>query len=79
MDFKQEFLAALKGGQDADCLLGLVSRHQAQGLTCEQAYQDLEQLWLDFGFNRTDEGGNLQDNLEYVMERVWFGWTAPGV
>jgi hypothetical protein len=77
MEFKQEFLAALKGGQNHESLLELVSRHQTRGLAPEQAYQDLEQLWLEFGFNQTDEGGSLQDNLEYVMEKVWYGCPAP--
>ncbi|HEV3255303.1 MAG TPA: hypothetical protein VG013_00355 [Gemmataceae bacterium] len=78
MDLKHGFLAALRGGQNHDALLELVHRHQAQGLTPQEAYQIMQQLWLDFGFDKAEEGSGLQDDLEYVMEKIWYECPAPG-
>jgi hypothetical protein len=78
MDLRNEFLAALKGGADHDALLDLVHRHQARGLGPQQAYQVLQDLWLEFGFDRAEEGSNRQENLEYVMEKIWYECPAPG-
>ena len=72
MEFKQEFLEALRSGQDHPELLAIVGRHQARGLTPEESYVLLHQIWLEFGFNKTDESSPLRDELEFVMERVWF-------
>jgi hypothetical protein len=76
MDLKTEFLRALRDGESYDNLLELVHRYQAQGITPREVYQVLHQLWLEFGFNRGGEGNDLQDNLEAVMERVWYGCPA---
>jgi hypothetical protein len=78
MDFRQEFLTALKNGTDADSLLDLVSRYQAQGLMPQQAYQLLHELWLEFGFAQRDGDSRIQDDLEYVMEKVWYECPAQG-
>jgi hypothetical protein len=72
MDLKQEFLRALNSGESHDALLDLVRRHQALGLTARQSYDVLHQIWLDFGFDDSDKEGALRNNLEYVLEKVWY-------
>jgi hypothetical protein len=76
MNLKDEFLAALHRGDDQDTLLDLVHRHEDRGLSASEAYQLLQQLWLDFGFNKIEEGSSLQDNLEYVLEKIWYECPA---
>ena len=76
MDLKHEFLTALRGGEDHDRLLELVHRHQAGGTTPQMAYDILERIWLDFGFNDSDEQSELRNNLEYVLEKVWYECPA---
>jgi len=71
MSLKEEVLTALQTGADYEALLALVRRHFAQGVAGEQAYDVLQGIWLDFGFDAKNEGG-VQDELEYVMERVWY-------
>lgn len=78
MDFKQEFLTALRAGEGYEMLIELVRRHHSQGLSIDAAYEALEQIWLDHGFNKEDDGGAFQDNLEAVMEKVWYGYTLAG-
>jgi hypothetical protein len=76
MDFKRDFLTALHAGREYHELIELVRRHRAQGLSADTAYEMLEQIWLDHGFDEKDEGGVWQDNLETVMEKVWFGFVG---
>lgn len=78
MDFKSDFLTALRAGEDYDALMELVRRHHSQGLSINAAYEALEQIWLEHGFNEGGEGGAFQDNLEAVMEKVWYGYTIAG-
>jgi hypothetical protein len=79
MNLKQDFLAALNSHMDHQALLGLVQRHQAQGMTPDDAYDILQQIWLDFGFAGSDEESPLRNDLEYVMEKVWYqgGFSRP--
>lgn len=79
MNLKQEILAGLQKGTDGDALLGVVKRQLAAGLSPKKAYDSLHELWLEFGFDRNKEGSNLQNDLEYVMERTWLECTAPNV
>jgi hypothetical protein len=76
MTFKNDFLAALQAGNDYLALLDVVNRHQAQGLSPETAYEVLQQIWLEYGFDDSREGGDLQNNLEAVMEKVWYQCPA---
>jgi hypothetical protein len=79
MNLTQDFLAALTSHMDHDALLDLVQRHQAQGMTLDAAYDILEQIWLDFGFATSEEDSPLRNDLEYVMEKVWYqgGLSRP--
>jgi hypothetical protein len=74
MNFKNEFLAALEGRHDYDALMDLVRRFRTQGLSSDVAYETLQEIWQERGFAETvaDEG-SLQDTLETVMEKVWYG------
>lgn len=76
MNLKEEFLTALRDGEDYDALLELVHRYQAQGLPPQEAYAILHQTWLEFGFDKIEEGSRLQDDLEYVMEKIWYECPA---
>jgi hypothetical protein len=78
MSLKQDVLVALHAGEDHDSLLDLVRRHQALGMGHREAYEVLEQIWREFAFDKNEEGGALRDNLEYVMERVWFQTPTAG-
>jgi hypothetical protein len=72
MNFKQEIQAALESGEDQRALLDIVRRHHGLGLTVEESYKLLEQIWLDFGFSESDATSPLRHELEYLMERVWY-------
>jgi hypothetical protein len=72
MDLKRDFLAALNCTATDQSLLQLVQRHQAQGLTPEESYDVLQQIWLEFGFDKSDDNNATRESLEYVMEKVWF-------
>ena len=72
MDLKKDFLAALNANATHQSLLQLVHRHQAHGLTPEESYKVLQQIWLESGFDDSGDNDPMRDNLEYVMEKVWF-------
>jgi hypothetical protein len=78
MLLKDEFLKALRAGQDYKALLALVHRHQAQGMAPRDSYNVLEEIWQELGFADTEEGGPLRDELEFVLERVWFQGSGAG-
>jgi hypothetical protein len=74
MNFKDDFLTALRSGKDYHTLMELVRQHRRQGLPVDVAYQVMHEIWLEHRFNETEaEEGTLQDTLETVMEKVWFG------
>jgi hypothetical protein len=70
--FKDKFLTALQSGADYETLLEIVRGHCREFLADREAYFVLQEIWLDFGFNATEDTTPLQDNLEAVMERVWY-------
>jgi hypothetical protein len=72
VSFKQEFLTALQSGKDHQVLLEIVRRHYGGKETNREAYDALEELWRELGFQESDEESPLRDELEYVMERVWY-------
>jgi hypothetical protein len=74
MNFKNDFLAALRSREDYHALMELVRRHRAEGLSVDAAYEALHEIWLEHGFDaKAAEEGTLQDTLEAVMEKVWYG------
>ena len=72
MDFKQKFLTALRAGKDDKDLLGIVRESQTKSFTMREAYDALQEIWIELGFDERSDGGSLQDRLEYVMEKVWY-------
>ena len=72
MDFKQTFQAALNAGVEHEALLQLVQRYQAQGLSQEESYRVLEQIWREHGFDESENEGTMRADLEFVMEKVWY-------
>jgi hypothetical protein len=76
MDLRHDFLVALQAGEDHYRLLELVHRHQEAGITPTTAYETLERIWLDFGFDDSHEQSELRDNLEYVLEKIWYECPA---
>jgi hypothetical protein len=78
MPFKQEFLTALRSGTDHRALLEIVRRHHGGDEAEKGAYEVLEQIWRDLGFDESAEPSPLRDELEYVMERVWYFGANAG-
>jgi hypothetical protein len=78
MSFKQEFLTALQAGNDHRALMEIVRRHFEDATEERAAYEALEQLWRDLGFQESDEESPLRNELEYVMERVWYFGAKVG-
>lgn len=72
MSFKQEFLTALQAGKDHPALLEIVHRHYGDDETERAGYEALEQIWRDLGFDESDKESPLRNELEFVMERVWY-------
>jgi hypothetical protein len=75
MSLKHEFRAALQAGTGHHALLELVWRHQAHGLSPWESYEVLEQIWQDLSYAEGKEGATVRENLEYVLEKVWFQGT----
>lgn len=78
MNFKNDFLTALQAGRDYDALMELVRNYRNQGLSSDAAYEALHEIWLEFGFDKIVEGSRVQDELEYVMEKVWYDSPTVG-
>lgn len=72
MKFKYEFIAAWQGGQDYRTLQALAVLHQAQVPQPQQTYDALQEIWLEFGYDKSEDATPLQDTLEAVMEKVWY-------
>ncbi len=74
MNFKNDFLAALRTGEGYHALMARVRRYCVEGLSIDAAYEALHEIWLAHGFDTmVAEEGTLQDTLEAVMEKVWYG------
>ena len=78
MGLKQDFLAALRSGTRPEGLLELVRRYQTQGTSPEDSYKALEEIWLEHGFDKSHEESPLRDDLEFVMEKVWYQGSKAG-
>jgi hypothetical protein len=74
MSFREDALTALGAGDDHHALIEVVRRHRERGLSVADVYEALEGIWLEHGFDKKEaEEGALQDALEFVMEKVWYG------
>ncbi len=72
MDFKRRFLTALQAHNSDDDLLKLVRDFQQDLGQSREIYNILEEIWRELGFDERCNGGETQDCLEYLMEKVWF-------
>jgi hypothetical protein len=79
MTLKETFQKRLERGDSADDLLDVVRDYKSNGLSQREAYDELQELWLSYGFDDDDRDGvnPLRDNLEYAMEVVW-GFCPSG-
>lgn len=79
MGFKDEILASLKEKPDHKSLVEIIRRHKAAGKSQRETYNELEEIWLQFGFDEDDGGGAnpLRDELEYALELTW-GFCPAG-
>jgi predicted outer membrane lipoprotein len=74
MNFRDDVLTALGAGEDYHALMEVVRRHRTQGLSVAAAYEVLHGIWLEHGFDKNEaKEGTVQDILEAVMEKVWYG------
>ena len=78
MSFKQEFLSALQSRKDDRTLMEIVRRHFGGEDAGRDAYEALEQIWRDLGFEESDKASPLRGDLEYAMERVWYFGASAG-
>ncbi len=76
MNFKLDFSEALQLGKDHVALLDLIRRHQKQGIAPEEAYRVMQQIWLELGCDKGNGRSDLQNNLETVMEKIWYECPA---
>lgn len=76
MSFQDEIRAALREGQRHEALLELVRRRQAEFSGPKEVYHKLQEIWRELGFNDCGEQSSLRDDLEFLMERVWYGSPA---
>lgn len=76
MDFKILFLEALQSGMDDEALLKMAHKSETKSLHLKDIYDLMQRIWVDFGFNDRTDGGELQDRLEYVMEKIWYECPA---
>jgi hypothetical protein len=72
MDLRSEFEKAWRAGEPYDALLAIAHAHIVGGTPVLDAYQRLHELWQECGYDSADESCPLQDNVEYVMEKLWY-------
>jgi hypothetical protein len=76
MDFRNEFLGALRAGKTDEDLLKIVRAHQAHLSNLREVYDVLQDIWMELGFDEHSDGSALQNTLEYVMEKIWYECPA---
>lgn len=73
MSFQAEFVQALESGKTHEALWQIVRSHQAEFETSRQCYDALEKIWLQYGFDSSSEESSLRDELEFMLEKTWYG------
>jgi hypothetical protein len=76
---KAKLVDALSEVADHKVLLDIVRAFKAEGGAQRIAYDTLEAIWKDYGFDQSDgsDKNSTRDELEYAMEIVW-GFCAEG-
>ena len=73
MDLKLTIQVALQDTQSSFALLEIIRAFKESGGSQCKAYDTLESIWKDFGFDNDDGSTEncLRDHLEVAMEVVW--------
>lgn len=73
-EFKTRVRDALENGAKHNELREIVLRSYEDGGTKDEAYETLQQIWLEYGYDDDphDDPDPKRDELEYMMERVWY-------
>lgn len=71
---REELQEALQQGADHEALSRIVRSFYGSGGTKDQAYETLQEIWCDCGYDENDSGqpDRKRDDLEFMMERVWY-------
>jgi len=75
--FRDEFVAALKGGGSYRELLSIVLRYKTCGASQRETYDTLESIRAELGCSEDgDQENPICEPLEDIMDRVW-GFCPP--
>jgi hypothetical protein len=71
---KDDLRDALHRGADHETLARIVQNFYAAGGTQDQAYETLQEIWRDYGYDGDDarRPDQRRNDLEFMMERVWY-------
>lgn len=72
MFFETEIRDALRMNIGHEKLLELVSSRVGP----REGYEVLERIWQEMGFDEKRESGPMQEDLEFVMEKLWYACPA---
>lgn len=72
MELKQELLMALQNGASHVTLLDILGAHRSELVEPQAAYEILEQIWLQLGFDDSDLESPLRNELELALEKTWY-------
>jgi hypothetical protein len=78
MALKQELLTALQNGATHTAVLEILRVHRSELIEPKAAYGILEQIWLELGFDDSDEQSQLRNELECALEKTWYSTTTTG-
>ena len=72
-EFESKLRDSLAQGAGHELLLGIVRRFKVDGGTQREAYDTLQRIWLEYGFDEDDGElpNQIRDDLEYAMEVTW--------
>jgi hypothetical protein len=73
-DFKEQLRAALQRNAQPEPLIELTRRYYASGGSPSEAYESMQELWLEHGFDEDNHAdpNPKRDALEFVLERIWY-------
>lgn len=75
MSIKQEFLDTLTAGRGHRAVLELVASRK---ISPQEAYDALQEIWVEMNYDDNEGEDALRNELEFVMERLWFQRPANG-
>ena len=74
VSFRERFRDALERGAEYEALREMVRHYYTLGGEKKEAYDALQEIWLEYGYddNEHEQPDRKRDDLEAVMERVWY-------